>query len=131
MPIHFDFMTDYNLVVCRQVGNIDDQEFLGAYRSLFESGRFDPTMDLVVDLRRADSSNRSQEAIQEFAGYLKKWMQKTDKRSRVAVIAPRDVSFGLARMYEAYADSAHKDFTVFRDEDTAVEWLGIPKDVLE
>lgn len=131
MPISFHFKPEYNVVICRHVGTIDDQEFINSYHSLFEGDSFDPAMDLVVDLRQADSSKRSQEAIQEFAKYLKDWMQKTEKRSRVAVIAPRDVSFGLARMYEAYAEPAHREFTVFREENAALEWLGIPEDALK
>jgi len=131
MPVIFDFKPEHNLVVCRQVGTVEDEEFMSSYRSLFEGGRFDPSMDLVVDLRLADSSRRSQEAIREFAAYLKEWMRKTDKKSRVVVIAPKDVSFGLARMYEAYAESAHRDFTVFREADEALEWLGIPEDTLQ
>ena len=131
MPVIFDFKSEHNLVICRHFGTVDDKEFLNSYRSLFESGRFDPSMDLVVDLRRADSSKRSQEAIREFAEYLKRWMQKTEKKSRVVVIAPRDVSFGLARMYEAYSESAHIDFTVFREADAALESLGIPEDALQ
>ena len=131
MPVFFYFKPEYNLVVCRQVGVVEDEEFLTSYRSLFEGDRFDPSMDLVVDLRRADSSKRSREAIQSFARYLKEWMKRTDKRSRVAVIAPKDVSFGMARMYEAYAESAHRDFTVLREADAALEWLGVPEDALK
>ena len=127
MPISFNFKPEYNVVICRHVGTIDDQEFISSYHSLFEEDRFDPAMDLLVDLRQADSSKRSQEAIQEFAGYLKGWMQKTEERSRVAVIAPEDVSFGLARMYEVYAEPAHRDFMVFRETNAALEWLGIPE----
>ena len=131
MPIIFDFKPEHKLVVCRQVGAVEDEEFISSYRSLFEGGRFDPPMDLVVDLRLADSSRRSQDAIRDFAEYLKEWMRNTDKKSRIVVIAPQDVSFGLARMYEAYAESAHVDFTVFREADEALEWLGVPADTLQ
>ena len=131
MPIIFDFKPEYNLVVSRQVGAIDDEEFLTSYRSLFEGDRFQPSTNLLVDLRQADSSKRSKEAIEGFARYFKEWMQKVEKKSRVVVIAPRDVSFGLARMYEAYSESAHIDFTVFREADAALEWLGITEDALK
>ncbi len=131
MPIIFDFKPEYNMVVCRQVGAIDDEEFLTSYRSLFEDHRFKPSTKLLVDLSQADSSQRSQEAIQGFARYMKEWMQKTEEKSRVVVIAPRDVSFGLARMYEAYSESPQIDFSVFREADAALEWLDIPGDALK
>ena len=131
MPIIFDFKPEYNLVVSRQVGAIDDEEFLTSYRSLFEGDRFKPSMNLLVDLRQADSSKRSKEAIQIFARFFKEWMQKAAEKSSVVVIAPKDVSFGLARMYEAYSESDRIDFTVFREMAAALERLGIPKDALK
>ena len=49
---------------------------------------------------------------------------------RTAFVCPRDVQYGLARMFVAYAES-HK-YTVamqaFRDMATARAWLGIPAD---
>ena len=78
MPIIFDFKPEYNLVVSRQVGAIDDEEFLTSYRSLFEGDRFQPSTNLLVDLRQADSSKRSKEAIEGFARYFKEWMQKVE-----------------------------------------------------
>ena len=131
MPIIFDFKPEYNLVVSRQVGTIDDEEFQNSYRSLFEDTGFKPSTNLLVDLRQADSSRRSQEAIQGFARYMKEWVQKVAKKSRVVVIAPKDVSFGLARMYEAYSESAHIEFAVFREAGAALEYLGIPEDALQ
>lgn len=44
------------------------------------------------------------------------------------MVAPRDVSFGLARMYEMSSTDIPRDFVVFRDLDAAAAWLGIPDD---
>jgi len=41
---------------------------------------------------------------------------------RVAFIAPRDVDFGLARMFEVFREDPRTDFRVFRDYDEAVRW---------
>ena len=42
--------------------------------------------------------------------------------SKVAFIAPRDVDFGLARMFEAFREDYRTEFRVFRDYDEAVSW---------
>jgi hypothetical protein len=52
-------------------------------------------------------------------------------RPRVAVVAPKDLSFGLARMYDAFADSIPWNFVVFRAMDAALAWLGLPEDLMD
>ncbi len=45
-------------------------------------------------------------------------------------MAPEDLTFGLARMYEAYAHSVPWEFKVFRAMDPALAWLGLPGSLL-
>jgi hypothetical protein len=41
----------------------------------------------------------------------------------VAVLAPSDVTFGLARMFAMLVDSRSGEVRVFRDEEPARTWL--------
>ncbi len=45
--------------------------------------------------------------------------------SRRAAVAPSDLAFGLARMYEALTQLEHGEFQVFRTMNEAMEWLGL------
>jgi hypothetical protein len=45
--------------------------------------------------------------------------------SRRAAIAPSDLAFGLARMYEALAQLEHGEFQVFRTMNEGMGWLGL------
>ncbi len=42
----------------------------------------------------------------------------------VAIIAPSDHAFGMARMWQAHVDATDWDTCVFRDADAARAWLG-------
>ena len=42
--------------------------------------------------------------------------------SKIAVVAPQSVAFGIARMYIAIRDPKY-DFSVFRERDAAMAWL--------
>lgn len=44
-------------------------------------------------------------------------------RLRIAVVAPKDVVFGIARMYEAYGPAPGWDVNVFRTAEEAAAWL--------
>ena len=46
-----------------------------------------------------------------------------DRPSRAAVVATRDVDFGLARVNEVYRASSNTEMRVFRDFDEALQWL--------
>jgi hypothetical protein len=94
-------------------------------RSLFEDPDYDLGYSRLVDLRRTDSSARSGEALRSIAAYVQRQYKDRDVAPKTAVVAPRDVSFGLARMYQAYSDLVPGEVVVFRAADAALAWLGI------
>ena len=131
MPVRFRFFPKFNTVVCEHIGTIGDDEFLASYTSLYADDRFIPTMNHLVDLRRTDSAKRTQHTLRSFAASMNERFHKAHMKPKIAVIAPKDASFGLARMYEAYSDNIPGDFVVFRSPDAAVAWLGLPESVLD
>ena len=44
---------------------------------------------------------------------------------RLAIVAPRDDVYGMARMYQALTEQAFPHVGVFRDLATAAAWLGV------
>jgi hypothetical protein len=46
---------------------------------------------------------------------------------RVAVIADKDVIYGLARVYEAFRDANPGEIRTFRAREEAEAWLGLPR----
>jgi len=131
MPITYHFKPELNLVVIAHTGSIPDSEFLDSYRALYADDRFDLSMDQLVDLRCTDSSPRSPSTLRQFANFVLHQHIDCTVRSKVAVVAPKDISFGLARMYEIFTDTAPWDFVVFRAADAALAWLGAPENLLD
>ena len=43
--------------------------------------------------------------------------------SRVAILVDRDLDYGIARMFKAYADGVDIRYRIFRDESDARAWL--------
>ena len=130
MPIEFHFRPDEKLVISTHVGTVNDDEFIASYKGLFESDWFDPSLNLLVDLRQTDSSQRSTDALQHFAFLAQTVYRDSSAHPKVAVVAPKALSFGLARMAEAFSHMVPWDFTVFYSEADALGWLGVPDDLL-
>jgi len=131
MPVKYHVIPEHNLAILLHVGNVPDEQFLDFYQSLFASDEFDKSMNILIDLQQTDSSPRSSEVLRQFADFVKVQYGDTTARPRVAVVAPKDVSFGLARMYAAFADSVPWDFVVFRDMGAALGWLRVPENLVK
>ncbi len=130
MPISFRFIRAENLVVCVHTGTVKDKEFTASYKALFKDDRFDTSMNMLVDLQQTDSSQRSSAVLQEFVNFARTQYQDIKSRPRIAVIAPIAVSFGLARMTEAFSHLVPWDFMVFYSKDAALEWLGVADNLI-
>lgn len=127
MPISFRFRPEAGLITCVHTGQVPDSEFLTSYRELFGSESFSTSTNLLVDLSDTDSSSRTRDTLERFASLVELRFKDAVGAPMVAVVAPKDLSFGLARMYEAFAESVPWKFAVFRSAGDALDWLGAPE----
>ena len=75
---------------------------------------------VVWDFREARFDLSSSD-IRKIAQFIVRHQPATPP-SRVAFIAPRDIDYGLARMFEVFREDPRTEFRVFRDYDEAVYW---------
>jgi hypothetical protein len=130
MPIKFDIRPDHSIAIVVHDGVVLDTEFLTTCQALYAHDRFDYSYDLLVDLRRTDSSARSTKTLKGFADFMRNQYANVESCPKVAVVATENISFGLARMYEAFSDTVPWDFMVFREISDALVWLGLDGDFL-
>ena len=131
MPITISSKREHNLIIITHKGVISDNEFLEFYSRFFQSDTLGSSKKLLIDLREADSNQRSTGTLHQFAGFVRKQLKDPKVKPKVAVVAPKSLSYGLARMYQSYADSVPWEFVVFRAVDAALAWLNVPEDIIE
>ncbi len=127
MPITFELLPDQKCVIIRHFGEVPDHEFIAFYRDFFQKPDTDDYQKMIVDLGQTKSVARSSQALQSLAELLRKKTEDSALHRKVAVIAPADLSFGLARMYEMFSGPVKWEFVVFRDREAAHAWLGISR----
>lgn len=88
-------------------------------------------MNRLIDLRQAIGVTTSVDALRRSANYAREQHAEDNTHLKVAVVAPSDVYFGLARMYEVFSDVIRWNFVVFRAADAALAWLGVPEDLMD
>lgn len=131
MPITHEILTKSRVVKSTHVGLVDDDEFLASYRKLFTDDAYELAFDRLIDLRRADSTRRSATALKAVAALISRSYEGRDLAPKTAVIAPADISFGLGRMFAAFAAMAPGEVEVFQSPEDALAWLGAPKALIK
>ncbi len=130
MPITMNPKPEHRLIILTHTGMISDNEFNDFYWRFFHSDTFSNSMNLLIDLRETDSRPRSAVTLHQFAGFVRERLDELSICPKVAVVAPKSLSYGLARMYQSYSDSVPWEFVVFRAVDAALAWLDVPEDLV-
>ena len=96
---------------------LSNEEFIEEFRQMVAY----PTYNKLVDLRSVKHVEVSHETLGRAIGMLTDTTQQVSRK--IAVVAPSDVAFGMARTYEAMRPPSVSQFHVFREIDEAMEWL--------
>ena len=102
MPIKHEIRDDLRLISSIHRGVIPDQEFLRSYMRLLTRKNIDLSYNQLIDLRHTDSSIRAALALRYIAEEVQEIFTGKDYlKHKTAIIAPKDVSYGLGRMYQS------------------------------
>jgi len=104
-------------------GTLTDEELFGAYGALLEMPDYDYGADDLVDFRTVTRMDVTSEGLRRLMALFAE-ADELGNRARLAIIAPRDVTYGVARMYQLMrGDDVPEEIAVFRDYDEGVRWL--------
>jgi len=126
MPLEYRIDPTRQVVFVKAVGTMTDDEVFGYQREVWsrpEVAGFDELIDMSDVQRIAlPSTDRVRQLAELSARMDSAWP------ARLAIIAPGDHAYGLARMYAALREmspGATRQVLVFRTRQAALAWLGI------
>ena len=132
MPASYAILSNWRIKYVRISGTIELEELLELAREYFEDPKFDPSARFFVDLRELTSSAARFRDVTELYGYYRRQKSRFDGPINVAIVAPNDFSFGLARMFSAMAEmDTVVRLQIFRCVSDAARWLKLPVDVAQ
>ncbi len=103
-------------------GELNVDEITKSISSFYD---MNPTLNALFDLNNASVDTISSSHVKKIAELVQK-QRKIREGGRTAIVASKDVNFGLARMFGALATSANNlavETRVFRDIKEASSWL--------
>ncbi len=114
MPVLYAIHKEIGLVVCHLRDTTEDNDMIAVYTAMYTDPSFDPAFAKLIDLRETDGRGRSSDALHALAGLVQSHYAGTDVKSKVAIIAPADLSFGLGRVYDGLTAESGEEVSVFR-----------------
>jgi len=121
MPLTYRIDADARMLLIVGEGAITQAERLEAMRGWLRDPEFRPGLKTLCDLS-AVSSTPSMAELQEIVSLVDRY-SSTIGSKKLAVVAPRPLTFGVARQFQTLADAGPLDVGVFKDRRAALGWL--------
>jgi hypothetical protein len=113
-----------DLVKVEMVGSYSLEEAISQLITAVTDPRCPTPVKLVLDVSRSDTlATRPTEDIKRVAELAGPYRDRIGRR--VAVVAEKDVHFGLSRLGSVYSQDVGVDAQVFRTQEEALAWLGV------
>jgi hypothetical protein len=113
-------------------GVLTDADVLEGYAGVLADPTYDATLDMVFDCTAVECLAVAPATIKRIAELvaLADRAIPPGVHPRAAIVAPADVAFGMARMYQARRESqdAARQYFVCRTMEEARCWLGVAGD---
>ena len=118
MPVTYTIDAARRLVLSRAHGLVTAEDFIEHGKRLGQDPAFEPGFSQLLDCSEVVRIELSTDALRGMAQF-----RLFGPGSRRAVVAPRDLHYGLARMYELLRGDAPERMQVFRTLEDAQLWL--------
>lgn len=106
------------------IGEYEPPEIAAAFKAAIADPKTPERVAFLVDVTRSESlKKRSPDEIRDTGEALGPYADRIG--GRVAVIATEGLLFGLSRMGSVYTSGVGVDAQIFKDEASALEWLGV------
>jgi hypothetical protein len=121
MPVTCEIDSEGGLVRTTFRGQVDIEEVVRALEDLLQRPDFRRGLNGIVDLREGDTDTQARD-VKRLATMMERCRDQIGP-SRTAIVVAKDVTYGMARMYQAYAESTSIETMIFRSIDDAHRWL--------
>ena len=121
MPLRYHIDSEAGMLLVVGEGTISQSERLAAMRGWLSDPGFRPCLNTLCDFSAATSTPTMAE-LHEIVSIVERHSAAIGKK-KLAVVAPRPVTFGVARQFQTLADTGPLDVGVFKDRRAALGWL--------
>ena len=122
MPVKIVYTNDNIGVVLHHEGIVTGEELLDAISKTLKGRRFPNLKYWIGDRTNCDEFLPDTDCFQKIA-ILMKSESSRNPGMLVALVSPKDIEFGMSRMYQVFEDESLFKTEVFRDKNSADKWI--------
>lgn len=126
MPVHYRIVKPMELVMSHAEGAVTFDDLRAHQQAIVADPNFHPDMRQLFDFSSLATFAPKADEMRQFAESRCNFA----RTARRAVVAPRDVFFGIARMYQSWLGDEAEGLEIFRTLRGAASWLDIGLDTL-
>jgi hypothetical protein len=121
MTVSYQIDRELSLVRTRCAGDVTFAEVMDHFRELERDASLPARLDVLIDLTEMQSIPESDQ-LKSLASRVEQLQGKLTWGS-CAIVADRDVLFGMSRIFQVFVEAHFGDSRVFRKLDEAERWL--------
>jgi hypothetical protein len=121
MPMSYCVDASTRMLIVAAEGAVTQDERLSTMRRWLSDPAYEPGMSTLCDFS-ASTSTPTLKELQEIVAFIGRHADLIGKK-KLAVVAARTLTFGVARQFQALTDSGPLEVKVFTTRSDAVEWL--------
>lgn len=123
MPVTFKVNTNSGYFVATWLGNITDTELLTAYKDFIASGEWFPGLNELTDLSQTNFDYITSTGLKDLGEYAEQIYLDNNVSVKTAAYCPKDLPFGMTRIYQSMSDDSPENVKIFRELHAAESWL--------
>lgn len=124
MPLRYTIDKEEGLILTVAEGTLTDADIIDLKSRLLGDQDYRPGMKELSDVQAVDEFQVTPAGISAFVG-MDEANETTVRQHKLAIVASRDVIFGMAKMYQFQTEGYKPNVGVFRTMEEAREWLGL------
>jgi hypothetical protein len=121
VPVTYQFDRELRLIRTKCAGEVTLEEVVSHFRELELDAAITTRPDVLIDLTEMRSIPRADQ-LMSAAGEVES-LQPQLQWGSCAIVASRDVLFGMSRVFRVFVEEHFADSSVFRALDEAERWL--------
>ena len=127
MPIRMIIDKATGLIRTTATGRVTGDDLVAYYHRLRSHPDFRSNLNEIFDVTDVTEANVDAADVRRLSRVTEEFTRR-GVPVKVAIVAPRDLEFGFARMYEMLQNQSLNDVRVFRDRPEAEGWIFAPPD---
>ena len=123
MPIISKIDIEANTILRSVIGELTKDAVTQAFSESLMHPDFSENMNVIWDMTKADLNALSADHLIGIVDHISTHIKSRGSDYKIAIVAPKDINFGISRMFKSYGGELPISINILRNIDEAFNWI--------